>query len=401
MDELERRLTDALHAEADAVTPHGTAWNGRPPPVRRGWPTWLAIAAAVAAVMMGATFAVTRHGGTPETANPPIQGTTSAASPTGAAARYPCDGGWTAPGTAVITGMTQSSAAGIKAILRFAGDPRGPATLCALISSVDGTTLASGSAAKGSSKPGYLTMITGQQTYFVGAFSGGTTVTVSPGEAPPSRAESGEVTVTASTTGVIDLGNGWHGYAVLAPETRSSAVRVTETSVDGTVLGRRDFTVPTASPTSPPASSATASTPPPTSGAASSSSVSARPGRVLDAQQPAWAEKGRELIAEQKAHPPVGVANSKRFAYQSDHFDLIKDGMYDVVFHVPASFSLTPPADGRAISLGFAMPDDRQCRLQPGGVPSLVKTSAGYDLHYPLYASRVSFAYPGFSIWLY
>lgn len=128
--------------------------------------------------------------------------------------------------------------------------------------------------------------------------------------------------------------------------------------------------------------------------------VATPPPGSLDANLPAWATEGVALAAEQKANPPQGISNAEPFAYQSDAFDLTKDGNYDVVFHVPASFSLTPDG-GQAIGLGFRMPDDRKCSFKPAGAAKLTATSTGYDLHFPFFASGVTFAYTGFSIWIY
>ncbi|MET3806054.1 hypothetical protein ABIB25_003063 [Nakamurella sp. UYEF19] len=266
MDELERRLANALHSEAQAVEPHNTNWKGRPPAsARRGWPTWAAIAAVVAALVVGMTLAITRSAGTPDTALPPSDTVGSVPATTDSAGSRSCDGGWAANGTSIIAAGNNSVVTGTTAVLRFAGGNPGPATLCALVTGSDHITLASGSATLDGSKLGYLTMISGEGAYFVGAFGGATTaVTFAAGELASSPGESGPVTITASTRGVIDLGDGWHGYAVLAPRTASPVIIATATSAGGAVLGRQQFRLinRTSSPTPLPSSSINSSTQP-------------------------------------------------------------------------------------------------------------------------------------------
>ncbi len=238
MDDIERRLTEALHAEADSVTPRGPSWNGHRSTARRGSATWLAVAAAVAVLVVGVTFAL-RAGRTSEATGPSVLGTSDVATTPVRSPADPhvCDGGWTSFGTPVIPGPIEKVFSAT-AILRMVGTS-GSSTLCALVTGSDNTTLANGAALSDGSNLGYLTVISGKQTFLVGAFgSGVSSMTFTNPQIAGKTGANWAVTITASTAGITDLGDGWHGYAILSPG-RKADVDVTASGSDGRQIASR------------------------------------------------------------------------------------------------------------------------------------------------------------------
>lgn len=233
MDEIERRLTDALAREAAAIKTTPVGWDETTAGHHRSRRTWTIVmaAAAVVIVILGIGLAV-RFSDPPQIASAPPSDTEKSLPSNTSRPLTPaaCDSGWTAFSGRVIQRSGNTTSTGGAAVVFFS--PRLPpaASLCALTIGPDGKTTASGGTNSDGSALGYLTTMTGDKSYLIGAFAEPVTAVTF-----RDRRTDWSVTISASTKGLTDLGNRWYGYVVLAPAVDAD-VTVIAKSANGKIL---------------------------------------------------------------------------------------------------------------------------------------------------------------------